>query len=394
MADALGQFDRVATNLAKTERLWGSYREAVPEGLSLSPTPPEIAEVMRSFAACAGALPQIEGFRVDARPLEFDEVGQYRLDAREVGFPEAETQVERTIEEPGRQLAEYRHRFDRARRHLVRDHVSDIRGRIDVLLADVEVGDGRAEWKGEGSWDDLSREVQSLARLLGGQDVQPRRWNDMRRHVRFAEPHDLHDIVSFDWPAVRSSLTESLYGEDEPVPVLDQDLAALVSSKPTGAVGVAIDWSTLDETGFERLLYELLRAAAGYENVSLPMKTNAADGGRDVQAYYITVNPLAGTRRDRFIVQCKHWQAKSVSRNDVALLPETVKEWELPLVDVIVVATSGHFSKSAVQWAEARDVRREVPAVLLWPKSHLESLLADYPTVAAELGLKRLGRHE
>jgi hypothetical protein len=41
-------------------------------------------------------------------------------------------------------------------------------------------------------------------------------------------------------------------------------------------------WGDLHDSGFERLLFDLLRALPGHENVQWLMNTRAADRGRDL----------------------------------------------------------------------------------------------------------------
>ncbi|MFU8851662.1 restriction endonuclease [Micromonospora sp. SL1-18] len=132
----------------------------------------------------------------------------------------------------------------------------------------------------------------------------------------------------------------------------------------------------------------MLSEASGYENVQWLMKTRAADRGRDLQATRVRVDPLSGTRRDRVIIQCKHWLSKSVTLPDISDNVSQMRLWEPPVVDVLVVATSGHFTVDAVQWAEKRDEARERPTVELWSRSHLESLLAQRPNLAVTFGLR------
>jgi hypothetical protein len=62
--------------------------------------------------------------------------------------------------------------------------------------------------------------------------------------------------------------------------------------------------------------------------------------------------------------------------------------WEPPRVDVLIVATTGRFSRDAVAWHERRELDRTVPRIELWPDSHLEMLLARRPHLIAAFGLR------
>lgn len=63
-------------------------------------------------------------------------------------------------------------------------------------------------------------------------------------------------------------------------------------------------------------------------------------------------DPLTGTVRKRVIVQCKHWQKKSVGVGDLSDAVAAMALWEPPPVDVLIVATTGRFTSDAVAWIE------------------------------------------
>jgi hypothetical protein len=67
---------------------------------------------------------------------------------------------------------------------------------------------------------------------------------------------------------------------------------------------------------------------------------------------------------------------------------EAVRLWEPPVIDVLVVATSGRFSHDAVALIEKRQRERSLPLVEPWPDSHLETLLSRRPSIAASFGLR------
>jgi hypothetical protein len=118
------------------------------------------------------------------------------------------------------------------------------------------------------------------------------------------------------------------------------------------------------------------------------MKTNAPDRGRDLSAYRVYADPLAGTLRQRVIIQCKHWQSKSVAPSDIATLKEQMKLWEPPRVDIHVIVTSGRFTSDAVAVVEKHNQSDSALRVEMWPDSHLELLLANRPAIIAEFGLR------
>ncbi|MGA2927809.1 MAG: restriction endonuclease, partial [Solirubrobacteraceae bacterium] len=87
---------------------------------------------------------------------------------------------------------------------------------------------------------------------------------DLMRHLSFAEPVDLRDVVCFDWPSVRPIIERQLYSEHEPLPVLSEDLADLAASRPAGPVTTALSWTMLDDETFERLTFNIIGDAPGY----------------------------------------------------------------------------------------------------------------------------------
>jgi Restriction endonuclease len=278
--------------------------------------------------------------------------------------------------------------FDRARRELVRGRMLELVQSVDALVSAMRAHRAAGGGRTSDQWSALEPQVSELERLLGDSSGRPARWSDLRRHLSFWEDVDLDDILNMDWPAVKADLDRFLYDEFEPVPVDVDDLGALVSARPSGPVSTGLSWSRLDADTFERLLFDLVSSEAGYENPNWLMKPNATDSGRDVEVHRVTVDGLSGTRRERVVIQCKHWQTKSVGRDDLVLCEAAVRLWEPPRVDVLVVATSGRFSKDAVAWKERRDQERTVPRVELWSDSHLEMLLARRPHMIASYGLR------
>lgn len=135
-------------------------------------------------------------------------------------------------------------------------------------------------------------------------------------------------------------------------------------------------------------MFELVRTADGYENTNWLMQSHAPDRGRDLETYRVVADVLSGTSRSRVIVQCKHWLSRSVNVKDLMVCLETVRLWEPPPIDVLIVATSGRFTQDAVAWVEKRRNERVVPIVEPWPESHIETLIARRPGIAAKFGLR------
>jgi hypothetical protein len=136
MADlnaALQLFDATEGNLKKLMDLWNKIEAQMPSGPAFG-SPPEHDELCFTFRQILAALPAIDGFRVEDRLLEHDEVGQMRLDAMEVDEIDAHTYVERAVSEQGRQLQQYRLKLHAKRRELVRERIVAVMDEIENLL--------------------------------------------------------------------------------------------------------------------------------------------------------------------------------------------------------------------------------------------------------------------
>jgi hypothetical protein len=309
----------------------------------------------------------------------------------ELGDPIAEVQFENSLWADGDQIAEYRFRFDQKRRALIRDTLIDIIAQFDATLHEVRhtVGEPeRGQKIASPLWDALINHVNQVEVLLGSSIQKPAAWGNLRRHLTFAEASDLRDIERYDWPNVKKALEQGLYGANEPLPVETTDLAELVAAKPRGPITVQLQWQKLTPDDFERLLFALIAGQNCYENPEWLMQTNAPDRGRDLSHTRVINDPLAGTRRERVIVQCKHWLSKSVGLTEVNLAKSQTELWNDPRVDVLVIATSGRFTTDAVQWIERHNSVGGLPRIEMWPESHLEHLLASRPSLIAEFKLR------
>ena len=298
-----------------------------------------------------------------------------------------------TLAKPGEELAMYRSRMEQARLRLMRSTifriVDDIDGILDKVTTDYDSSRPTAQWESEAGWIHLEDLFNALMRLAGSHVPRKARWVDFQRPLHFATPRDLYDIVKLDWPSVKAELSLSLYGEFEPIPIQAEDLGGIeLSSRIQTPVATRIDWGSLSDHQFEAVIFAVIRSADGYENANWLMKTNAPDRGRDIEAYRVIPDALSKTRRLRVMIQCKHWQSRSVGRLQLIQCIESIKHWEPPPVDVVIVATSGRFSQDAVAVAERKEADGIRPLLELWPDSHIEGLLGQRPGIVAEFGLR------
>lgn len=380
LSEALDQFDRTVANLDLLEGLWQQYKLHIPESPAFDLDTLEIEQLRRDYADAANALPSIDGYRVDPELLALDDYSQMLFDAHEISELSAFRGVYDLMQEPERQIGEYKHRFSKSRRRLVRRRMEEVVSEVDNLLhSSIESDLGREFPNGEDDWASLREKITEINRLRGSATIRASRLRDFYRHTRFAEPHDLHDIVSQDWPNVRTALIDLVF-EGEPLVVQVDDLQELVKSEPEGAVSSKLDWGLLNQETFERLVFEILQNTKSYENVELLMKTNAPDRGRDISATRVLIDELNGTERRSVVFQCKLWLTKSVGVQEILVLLEEVKLWSRSFVEVFVV-TSGSFTQDAVDWREKREINNESPSVYFWPGTHLEHVLATRPAI-------------
>lgn len=391
LTEALRVFEAAEANLSRLEKLLAELEQMQPDGIVFGGVT-GYEQKVRAYGAILEALPPIEGWKPEETPREPDMMSKVRLDAQEVGEPEAFLTAEEWIDEPGVQLREYRFRFDQKRRDLVRsavqDLVEDIDGSLRKLGPLLEGEPDMASRAPEEEWIELQEKVREIHVLLGRSVGRPKRWKELVRHLSFGQLQDLSDILRLDWPEVRAGLSDGLYAEDEPVPVPVNDLADVVKAHPTGRVPARLGWEKLDDDGFERVIFALIDGEDQYENVAWLTKTRAPDRGRDLSADRVRIDSLTGTERQRVIIQCRHWLERSIGPDDVSALRDRMSLWEPPTVDVLVIATSGRFTSDAVALVERHNVTGSHPRIEMWPESHLERLLATRPGIVGQFSLR------
>ena len=387
----LHALEATEANLAKLERLWSAISAKIPRGVAFGGDP-EYDDLRRQYADIVAVMPAIDGFQLPDSTLELNTIAQARFDANEIDEVEAHVSVIEMVEQPERDLGEYRFRLRKKRRELVgkltKELVTDFDRELKGLLASrppTVRGNANAP---EDRVSALSTIVKRLDRVLGSLAPRPSRWGDLRRHLAFGQWVDIADVDRLDWPLIRPAVLESLYGENDPLPVPVADLGALEELPPDTPVPTALSFGALNADDFERLVFALVSNEPGYENPQWLMRTNAPDRGRDVSVDRVIVDGLGGTRRERVIVQCKHWEEASVGVSELSTLKEQVKLWEPPRVGVLVIATTGRFTADAVLAIEKHNNEGASPRIEMWPDSHLELLLARRPSLIAEFGLR------
>ncbi|HEX8671183.1 MAG TPA: restriction endonuclease [Longimicrobium sp.] len=391
VTEILRVLEATEANVLKLERLWSKIQDVIPQDVVFGNNA-VYDDLRRQFAELVKYLPAIDGWRLEDRTAELNEIAQWRYDAREIGEIEAAMATEDAIEQPGRDIAEYRFRFNRKRRTLLRASVTAATEQFESVinsLAPLIQGEYEPMKKIPADAIEVLRNtITQVDTLLGSSVVRPPGWTDLQRHLHFGQLADLHDITYTDWPTIKPALVSALYGEEEAIPVPVDDLGELTAAPVGSVVPIGLAWSTLSAEAFERLLFALLSSDPSYENPKWLMHTNASDRGRDLSAVRVTRDSLSGTRSERVIVQCKHWLNKSISVSDVSILKDQMSHWGPPRVDILIIATSGRFSADAVQWIESHNQSNSALRIETLAGSHLELLLAGKPGLIAEFGLR------
>jgi hypothetical protein len=109
---------------------------------------------------------------------------------------------------------------------------------------------------------------------------------------------------------------------DEEKKILVDKLSTLKTINPNIILS-NLDFSTLNESEFENLCYEVL-VKRGFVDVHPVGKTNAPDGGKDLIATEY-IDTLTGQETRKWIWQCKH-SKKSLDRKDVSEIEDLLKE--------------------------------------------------------------------
>ncbi|MGM1061367.1 restriction endonuclease [Saccharothrix sp. Mg75] len=392
LSAALEVYDRVALNLDKLDRVWQRMRDLVPEGPFLAGGSDDevlYGELAQSWKDIAASLPAIDGWRLEVEVVDYGAIGQARVDYLEIDEPLGLHAFEAQVAAPGTEAARYRQRLARARQRLVRKRAADLVREVDGLLEPVPTDPETLLTEVETApvVDTLRVVVAEIERLLGEALTGGPRQHDLHRHLRFGEPHDLRDIAVFDWPAFRPHVELALYGDEAPVPVEVDDLAVLAGATASSVPSV-VHWERVDADGFERLLARLLEHAGTYTNINRPMNVNAADAGRDIEAFRRVSDGLAAERLERVIVQAKHWPGRGINSSDIAdLVHAKLPLWEGEPIRGLIVATTGSFTQDAVRWVEQHNREARRPDITIWSSAELEALLRKWPAILAEFGL-------
>ncbi len=388
--DALKQFEAVEANLGKLDQLWKQIVKLLPAIDAVQVENEEqYLQLKRSFEQIAKHMPKIDGFDLKVCLEHPDDIFRSKIDYLEVGEFTDRVSFDAELHRQAEVLSDYRFRVESKRRELARQAIQELCVQIEAKLEDLrapaknrQAGDPLPKT----NWDALTTLFKSIDALIGKSLGRPDRWNDMARHLSFGQKKDYDDIVDHDWPNIRQWLDRALYDDSDPIPLTAMDLGELVASKPRGPVATELNWNVLSPADFERLVFNVIDHTKEYENPKWLTHTNAPDKGRDLSVERILHDSLAGSRKQRVILACKH--TKSVNLKVVSELEAQMKLWEPPKVDELIIVITGRFTTDAIDYVEKHNIGSNAMRIEMWPDSHLERLLARRPELIAEFRLR------
>lgn len=210
--------DRTAANLAKLEAVWKRAEPLIPSGPARG-TDPLFYDLQRAWNDLLPGLPPIDGWTISESLPDPDGIGQAYIDYLDIG--EIPVSVDEAADQPARDIAEYRHRLNRARQRATRERLRQLVVDVDIALPMVTRGVERTS-KQLLSGDQVSaveKAVAEIERLLGDAVTRQGRWSYLHRHISFGQGQDWHDIVEFDWPSVKADIESAMFAESDPLPV-------------------------------------------------------------------------------------------------------------------------------------------------------------------------------
>ena len=190
-------FDATASNLGKLDQVWKRAYPLLPTGPSYGSSR-EYEDLQRIWNDLLPGLPDIDGFGVKVQLPNMDEIGRRYFD--EFLISETDFNLPEDIERPGRQLAEYRHRLNRARKNAARNRIQALKKIVETNLTQIIFGVHRNSPDSITTRD--SEEVESaiweIERLMGDATERKGSWGNLHRHLSFGQGHDWHDIHESD----------------------------------------------------------------------------------------------------------------------------------------------------------------------------------------------------
>jgi hypothetical protein len=131
---------------------------------------------------------------------------------------------------------------------------------------------------------------------------------------------------------------------------------------------------------FENLTFDLL-IRAGWRNVV--WRTPGADGGRDIEADAVFVDPSEHLTSEHWYIECKHY---SSSIDWPTLHPKLAYAINHE-ADFLLLVTTATLSPRCAEEVALHEQRKAPPRIRVWDGPHLEHLVPRYPLVMVKFGL-------
>ncbi|NLF76283.1 MAG: restriction endonuclease [Chloroflexi bacterium] len=141
----------------------------------------------------------------------------------------------------------------------------------------------------------------------------------------------------------------------------------------------------LTPTAFENVVYDLV-CAAGLRNAV--WRTPGADGGRDIEGEYSTVDFSGFHTVVRWYVECKRYD-KAV---DWPTVWGKIAYAENHEADYLLIVTTAPLSPQCKTEISKRNAKERHPKVRFWDASDLEQVLLRYPVVLVKHGVSNDSR--
>lgn len=156
-----------------------------------------------------------------------------------------------------------------------------------------------------------------------------------------------------------------------------------MSADPPFIVPSDIPWSSLTDEDLEELLYWLLDAMGATELTwrAGGQTTNAADGGRDIEAVLHEPSDAGVLEPKRWWVEAKG-RSRTVGKDAVTAAATNALAYP---VDALIVATNARFTNPTRDWVGAFNATHQRPNVRLWDRDEFERLILRHPLIAARV---------
>lgn len=142
----------------------------------------------------------------------------------------------------------------------------------------------------------------------------------------------------------------------------------------------SVDWGSISYVDFEKLCRDLLEKLK-FREVKNYGKANAADGGRDIEAYEI-YDTITGPEKKKWLFQCKHLN-RSLNKKDLLGVRDLIEQYK---VDAFGILCTNDFTPEAIDYLNSYNEKRI--SIIFWSGEDIERKLEQCPELVTKYGLK------